>query len=442
MTSFKKIKRIAFRIILGFGGLLVLLYLILTTPFWWRHWVTYPKLEKARAEIWTKYQPTLYLSGKTDYKGVLHTHSYWSHDSRGVLSEILPAAKKAKLDFIYFSDHIRNDLDSFPRSYQGIYDGIIMESGTETRQLMVNPMQDTVLNWKEPTGQVIKAVVQSGGFVGYVHSEEEHDWDNPDYQAMEIYNIHTDLLDEEKSFLVRMILNSAINGKKYRHWAYRELFDVQQEILAHWDALNKNRQIVGFSAVDAHNNQGFRARYTEEGLVEWVGPNAKTIKVVKPGWKERWLLGEPDEAGWAFKWELDTYFASFNFTNTHVFCDTFSNRNIIDNLIQGHAFISFENLAEAKGFQFFAEDTATNVIAIMGDSVKVNSVNKLVAVSPFPVKFSLVKDGEVLEEQSNVYAFEFDPKQLPGNYRIEASLMLLDRWVPWIYTNPIYLYKT
>ncbi|MCB0634265.1 MAG: hypothetical protein R2824_17280 [Saprospiraceae bacterium] len=440
MTTFKKVKRFILRSLILLIALLVLAGAILLGPALWRHWVSYPDLEKARAEIWAQYQPVRNFTDKTDYKGVLHAHCFWSHDSRGVLAEILPAAKKAKLDFIFFSDHIRNEQDTFPRALHGVYDHIVLESGTETRGLMVSPMRDTVIDWHTATGEVIKEVVRSGGFVGYVHSEEDHEWDNPFYQAMEIYNIHTDLLDEDKNFLLSMILNALVNGRKYRHWVYRELFDAQTEILRHWDALNDSRQIVGFAAVDAHHNQGIRARYTDDGRVEWVGPNAKTIKKTDPGWKEKWLLHEPNETGWAFQWDLDTYFASFNYVNNHVLCDTLTDRNIMDNLIKGHVYISFESLAEARGFQFFSQDKDGIVNAIMGDSLKIDLADKLTALSPFPVKFTLLKNGVIIDEQKDVYTYEYRPGLQAGRYRIEASLFLAREWVPWVCTNPIYLY--
>jgi hypothetical protein len=442
MKKRNKIFRWTGKILLGIGALAFVLMAVMTAPYWQRRWVTYPQLEKARAELWTQYRPTENVSGRESYKGVLHAHNYWSHDSRGVLEEILPAAKKAKLDFIFFSDHIRSKQDSFPRSLHGIYDGILLESGTETSSgLMATPLRSTVLDWDRGDEEVIRQVVESGGFVGYVHTEEEHAWDNPDYQAMEIYNIHTDLKDEKESFLLDLILNSFINGRKYRHWAYRELFDEQHEILQRWDALNRQRRIVGFAAVDAHNNQGFRARYTDEGTVEWVGPNAKTIKVTEPGWKEKWLLGTPDDAGWAFRWEVDTYFDSFNFVNTHVFCDTLSSLDIINNLVKGRAYIAFESLAEANGFQFYAQNSDKKVVGIMGDSVEVAMVDRIVAQSPLPVRFVLIKDGERIDETAGGYDYTFDPGGEPGNYRLEASIRLRDAWTPWVYANPIYLHR-
>jgi len=426
------------------GIILVILLVgvfIFSVPSLWKKIYTYPKLDKARSEILNKYKKPNQFIRQTDYKGVLHSHSYWSHDSRGILEEIVPAAKKAELDFIFLSDHARYQLDSFPRGYHGIYDNIIIESGTEKSGLMVNPMQSVILNWDQPKDSLIKQVTQSGGLVLYVHTEEKHEWDNPDYQAMEIYNIHTDFIDEEKEGNLRsFVINSIFNGNKYRHWAMREIFDEQKVILARWDSINQFKKVIGMAASDAHNNQSLRARYTKDGMVEWVGPNAKTISIVDAGWKEKLLLSEPDVAGWAFKLELDTYFHSFNFVNTHVFSDSLSNINIKDNLVAGHAFIAFESLANAKGFQYFSTNTKQDVNAIMGDSISTGAVNKLKAVSPFPVQFKLIKNGEVIDITDNIYSYEYNKEITPGNYRLEAYLDFNGKQIPWIYTNPIYVY--
>jgi len=435
----KKMIKLAVKFVLILLVIVVIAALIYTSPYIWNRISVYPKLEKERAEIQNKYKKPVNFINQTDFKGVLHAHSYWSHDSRGILKEILPAAKKAKLDFLFLSDHPHAKLDSFPRGYNGVYDGLIIEPGTETSNgFMATPMDTVVLDWSKPKEQVIKKIVDDGGLVLYVHTEKPHDWSNPDYQAMEIYNIHTDLLDKNDG-MTSLILNAAINGKKYGHWAMYEIFDEQTKILARWDSINTFKHVTGMAASDAHNNQNIRARYTKDGLVEWVGPNAKTISIVQPGWKEKLLLSEPDVAGWAFKFETDTYFLSFNYVNTHVFCDSLSNTNIKDNLVAGHVFIAFEALADAKGFQYFSVDDQNEVNAIMGDSISVRSVHKLKAVSPFPVQFKLVKDGEVIDKVDDVYSYEFDFKNKKGNYRIEARLKFGEEYIPWIYTNPIYI---
>ena len=81
-----------------------------------------------------------------------------------------------------------------------------------------------------------------------------------------------------------------INGYKYRAWAYNGLFERQTSILARWDSLNTHRKIVGFSAVDEHENVNFRARYTGDGSVQWMGINTKTGRHHERGLVEQMVI--------------------------------------------------------------------------------------------------------------------------------------------------------
>ncbi|REG82038.1 CehA/McbA family metallohydrolase domain-containing protein [Algoriphagus antarcticus] len=437
---FKLIGKAAMLIILV--GLLagVIFYL---GPGFYNKWVVYPRMERSRDELWATYQKPISTIPIPEYTGVMHVHSYWSHDSRGSLKEILKGAKEAGLNFIFFSDHAHSKLDTFPRSFHGLFDGILFEAGTESSGedggMMVNPFKSGVLNWEKPRDSVIREIVDQGGLVTYVHSEKDHDWDNPDYQAMEIYNIHSDLLDEKG--ILPFLLNHLVMGDTYKDWAYRELYDKQESILANWDGLNQRRRIVGVGAVDAHNNLNIRAQVIGNGQVEWVGPNAETISIREPGFLEKILLHEPDEMGWSWKWELDTYFHSFNFVNNHVFSEGFTSEEIKESIKKGNSFIAFEGLAKAKGFQFFAQNQAQELKGILGDSIPVEEVWQLSVLSPFPAKYRLIRDGKVIEETKEAsYEFVFPSVYQKGNYRIEADLWLNDSWVNWIFTNPIYLY--
>lgn len=438
MSRFKRIRRIVLRSLMVVTGLLFLLFCIITGSAWRRHWVDYPQLDQERMALRAMHKPVLSKTDFTDYKGVLHSHSYRSHDSRGMLEEIIPAAQKAKLDFIFLSDHKRDVQDTFPRGYHGIYHGILIESGTESNGMMVTPMDSTILDWTQETETLKENIIEMGGMVWYVHSEETHDWGSDAYHGMEIYNIHTDFIDEDGLF--PFLVNSLINGTTYKHWAYRELYNDQPAIWANWDSLNQYRRIVGMAAVDAHDNQSIRARYLEDGRVEWVGSNAKTLSIVSPGLREKWLLGEADTAGWVFRMGIDDYFHSFNFVNTHILADSLSRFNLRDHLLAGHAYIAFESLAEASGFQFFATNASEEVLGIMGDSIPTTSV-QLQSTSPLPVQFQLIRNGQLIAEKNEAYSFEFDPKGQAGRYRLVARVRLDNEWLCWVMTNPIYLYE-
>ncbi len=430
-------KKITLLIIAVLVGLLIITFLVITGPSLWRHFITYPALDAELEELELKRQETPNIVNLKTYRGILHSHCYWSHDSRGVLQEFLPAAKKANIEFIFFTDHPRAKLDTFPRAYQGMYDGILIEPGSETRGMLIWPLDTMIVDWRINNADMFKEVIDQGGLVFYGHSEEPHEWGNPDYQGMEIYNIHTDSKDDD---MVAHAPNLTINGPSYRRWAYWEVVDEQTEILALWDSLNQGRRIVGISAADAHDNQNIRARYFEDGRVEWVGPNADAIDTTETGLLEWLLLSEPDENGWAFKWQIDTYYMSFSLCTNYLFADTLTIESIADHLLKGHLYTGFQSIADADGFIFYGNNDAGDLTSIMGDSVSSANIASLNAVSPLPGQFRLIRNGKLIDTVSDAYEYHYEQPIFPGVYRLEVFLEFDSKWNPWIYSNPIYVY--
>ena len=70
----------------------------------------------------------------------------------------------------------------------------------------------------------------------------------------------------------------------------------------------------------------------------------------------------------------------------------------------------------------------------------VNDVAILRGVSPLPVKFQLLKHGKLIDEIENQYEYKYMLKDEPGNYRLVARIWLGNQWIPWVQTNPIYIY--
>lgn len=424
--------------LISIAGLLFIICVYLFSPGLWSRWVTYPRLEKRLKEFQKLRKEPEALIDLNTFRGALHAHSFWSHDSEGTLYDIIPAAKEAGIDFIFLTDHAHGNSDTIPRGYKGYYDGVLIEPGTERQGFCTWPLDTVVIDWSLNKDTVVKNVVSNGGIVFYAHSEEEHNWRNPYYQGMEIYNIHTDIKDES---MRPLISNFIASGNQYREWAMRELFDEQVAILAHWDSLNSKRKIVGFAAVDAHENQNIRARYLNDGRVEWVGPDANPIDTVEENIWNRWMFSEPDENGWIFKWMTDTYETSFNFVANYVVADTLSVASIGNHLKKGNLFIAFKFLGDARGFMFSAEDGEGRVIGILGDTIKADEVKSFYAVSPLPGQFRLIKDGKTLHVSSqDQYQYKWSEPIQAGVYRLEVHIKFDEEYVPWVYTNPIYVY--
>src|SRR5258706_15709512 len=68
-----------------------------------------------------------------DFRGIIHCHSKYSHDSKGTYEEILAAAKAAKVDFICMTDHPPKDDKGLPlrEGWTGLHDGVLFIQGAE-----------------------------------------------------------------------------------------------------------------------------------------------------------------------------------------------------------------------------------------------------------------------------------------------------------------------
>jgi hypothetical protein len=419
-------------------GLILLIFLLLFTPAMWRHWFTYPKFEKQVNEFQKLRKEPASLTKLNTYRGVLHVHSYLSHDSRGTLYDIIPAAKNDSIDFIFLTDHPRSDIDTFPHGYKGFYDGILIEPGSEKQGFDAWPLDSAIINWNADKDTIAKNVVSNGGIIFYAHTEEPHNWSNPYYQGMEIYNFHTDTRDEH---LLPLIINFIVNGNKYRHWALREVFDEQTSIMAIWDSLNTKRKIVGFSAADTHENQSIRAKYLKDGRIEWVGPNADVMDTTEVKFWNRWLLQQPDENGWIFKWMIDTYKSGFNYITNYVLADTLSVPSLADHLKKGNLYTAFKSLGDAKGFMYYCINQDDSIGGILGDSIKMDQIKTLNAISPLPGRFRLIHDSKTINVSSDDdYQYKWEELIEKGAYRIEMHIKLNGKYIPWLYSNPIYIY--
>ena len=423
---------------LSVSGMIVLLLLVLFTPAFWHYLITYPSFSKQVYTFQQLRKEPAVLTNLNTYRGVLHVHSYLSHDSKGTLNEIIPAAKTDGIDFIFLTDHPRGDIDTIPKGFHGSYEGILIESGSEKQGFDTWPLDSTIINWKVNKDTIAKNIVSRGGIIFYAHTEEPHNWGNPDYQGMEIYNFHTDTKDES---LTPLIINFIVNGNKFRPWALREMFDEQTTILARWDSLNMKRKIVGFSAVDTHENQNFRARYLKDGRIQWFGPNAHVIDTMEVKFWNKWIFSPPDKSGWVFKFMVDTYMDGFNYITNYVLADTLSVPSLAENLKKGHLYTAFKSLGDAKGFLYYSKNKTDSINAILGDSIKIDQVKTLNAVSPLPGQFRLIHDGKTVNiSDSENYRYTWSEPIEKGAYRIEIHIKLNGKLIPWLYSNPIYIY--
>ena len=120
-------KRLWLRRALLFAGAALIL-LVLALLFWLRgalynRFIRFPREEAAWQTLRAQRQPVADNAGWNEYRGILHSHSKYSHDSEVPFEEILRALQGARLDFICLSDHPIAGRADFDLQWRGLHEG-------------------------------------------------------------------------------------------------------------------------------------------------------------------------------------------------------------------------------------------------------------------------------------------------------------------------------
>jgi hypothetical protein len=430
--------------ILRIAGVIVLL-LVLAFLVWFRgaiynRLLRFPREETAWQEIRARRQPVTNRLGWTEYRGILHAHSRYSHDSTVSLEEILRVLKATHIDFVCMSDHPIQGRADFSLQWRGLHDGKLFIPGFEMKEGMMpfGVASGVVLSNQTESATLAKQISENGGLLFYAHSEEPREWERPELVGMEIYNIHTDF-KRYRGGLLSLLPDVLLSERKYPEHVFRTLFQKPTDLLQHWDELNRKRHITGVSGNDAHQNVGLRVIYTSSDTIRVDDTSPKAPREFKLNWLTRGLLricfGPLAPGRQLFHVQLDPYERSARFVNTHVLAEFSSEPSVLDALRAGRVFVGFDMIADSSGFSWSAT-LGTNQV-VMGEAMTFSQEARLHARSPLPCRFTILKDGVSLIQQEG-RALDWTPPRA-GKYRVEAELQVLQKWVPWVYTNPIEL---
>ena len=423
----------------------LLLLLALAVLLWFRsalyhRFIRFPREETAWQEIRAQRQPVKHHSGWTEFRGILHAHSKYSHDSEVSLEEILRVLKATHIDFICLSDHPIQGRADFDLQWRGLRDGKLFIPGFEMKEGMMpfGVAPGIVLSNQTDSATLAKQVAEHGGLLFYAHSEEPRDWERPELIGMEIYNIHTDF-KRHRNGLFWLLPDLLLSQRKYPEHVFRSLFSRPTDLLQRWDELNRHRHITGIAGNDSHQNVGLRGIYTLSDTVRVDDTSPKEAREFKLNWLTRWFarmcFGPLDPGRELFHVQLDPYERSARFVNTHVLAEFLSEPSVLDALRAGRVFVGFDMIADSTGFGWAASAGTNHVV--MGESIGFSPEVRLHAASPLPCRFTILKDGAICFQQEG-RTLDWVPAAR-GKYRVEAELKILQNWEPWVYANPIEL---
>lgn len=403
-------------------------------------------VHKARLLFERQWRTVKFQTGFKDFRAIMHAHAQDATHTGGTRPEILAAAKRAGVQIIMLTDHVRPPRDFINDSWRGLREGVLFIPGAEAEGFLVYPQASIMHERWQTRGEYIRLVTQNGGNIFLCHVEERPDWPTDKLDGLEIYNHHTDVKDEGAFFA--WLQKSLLDPPRLRTLQQalqdypQEVLAVQQDyltqVIAKWDADLQTHRLTGVAANDCHHNQVFtlKALSNEEMEVTLFGETPRRINLKQAPQIAELLRGkQPGEL--ITKLDFDPYERSMRYVNTHILARELNESSIRQALKQGHAFVAHDWLCDSTGFAFVAERAKS--VAVMGDEVTWHKDLRLRIETPLPGIIKLIRDGKVVQE-SKSNSLHLAPSE-PGVYRVEVWLEIDDEQRPWIYANPIRVRK-
>jgi hypothetical protein len=376
-----------------------------------------------------------------EYRANLHVHSAFSNDSRGTIDEIVAAAKTVGTQVLMFTEHPADNYDFFKDGHQGTRDGVLLIPGAEMKGFLVYPRQSVRGLDSGSPQDFAELVCGRDGLMFLSHLEERMDWEIRGITGVEIYNTHADFKDEKRMAAALRnplwLIKTGDLFRKYPQEAFSALHDYPADYLRRWDELCTRAPHTGVSANDAHQNVGLAVRLAEGNKAQvedalgkkLLELDAAVVAALRPSAKEA-------QAGDVlFQVRLDPYENSLRHVGTHLLLNELSSAAVWDALQQGRAFVAFDWIADATGFDFFAETAGGR--HEMGSRLKRTDDLQLKGQAPLAARWKLYRNGKLLSE-TDCRAFDARVDE-PGNYRVELWLPLAGEDRVWILSNPLYV---
>ena len=400
-----------------------------------------------RARFARERAPISIATGYVDYRAVMHAHAEDATHTGGTRPEMLAAARRADVQIVLLTDHVRPERDFINDSWRGLHEGVLFIPGAEDRGFLSFPVKSIKGTAIDSRETYIELVRSSGGNIFLSHIEERPDWPTDQLDGLEIYNHHTDVKNEGafnlwlQGSLTDSVRLPELVGALNQY--PEEVFGAQQDylgdIIAKWDRDAQKHPLTGVAANDCHHNQVFTVTAIDDNTIElgYITSKPTTTRVTAdkvPGVAALVKGKKPGEL--IARLDFDPYDRSMRYVATHILAHELNEAAIRDALKRGHAYVAHDWLCDSKGFAFVAR-TGKQTTGIMGDEIKLDSRLALSAATPLKCTINLIRNGEVIQT-ANTNRLTFDVK-IAGVYRIEAWLEVDGEQRPWIYSNPIYV---
>lgn len=342
--------------------------------------------------------------GYARVRGVVHVHTTLS-DGGGTPEEVVSAAKAAGLDFVAITDH--NTLDA--KGVLGYRDGILVIVGTEISttagHVVGLGLADPEFRFSGDAQDALDDIRDLGGAAFAAHPLSLRPdfrwsgWGLPGPWGLELLNGDSQW---REAGWARLLLTASLYRINPRYGLLRSLTP-PSATLQQWDRLLASRDVPGIVGADAHSR----------------------VPISR-----------------SFAPRFPSYESVFSLAETHVLLERplshdagADARAIVLALARGRSYVGLDALAPASEFSFTAEFDGRRTT--MGETADAAAAPRLRAGGRMPsgTRLRLLKDGQVHSEAAGSLDVTAPG---PGVYRVEAYV--LGSRLPWIVTNPIYVF--
>lgn len=353
------------------------------------------------------------IPGFTEYKGVMHVHTFLGGHSTGTFEELIKAANANDLDFVVMTEHYDTAYDTSALTLKGRFGKTLFVNGQEVDtndggRFLLLPGSPDSPGFAKLDSRSFLEQIHSEGRIAINNYPERNRSDVIDFDGLETYSLH---INAKGSNPFTAVLDVLWSFSAYPEATYATYFRRSDDYLRRYDAIASRKRLLLTAGADAHSNKGY------------------------------YLLAD-DEGNKHFGIKIDPYETVFRLVRMHVLLESgtaLTGESLIDALRKGHAYVGFDVLSDATGFSFTAE--SGNARVIMGDEIETGTGVRLTASAPVPARFVLFKDGLKIEQSSSSREFTVNILNA-GVYRVEAYLDQLGEpfeSAPWIMSNPIYV---
>src|SRR6185503_15561232 len=128
----------------------------------------------------------------SEYKGVVHVHSFLGGHSAGGFEEIIAAAKQNQLDFVVMTEHTSANFNTAAMTLKDVHNGVLFINGNEVstptkERVLVLPGDETSnLSSGSAIAEVLARTKERNALALVAYPEEFKSWNESGYDGVEI----------------------------------------------------------------------------------------------------------------------------------------------------------------------------------------------------------------------------------------------------------------